>query len=208
MNASASRLFLSMLLSGSLNVAVADETACGPLTNGWGPYDYRSATPAQLANVEPFHFTPKVEALIEGETATLGWDIAWTLHSFPNHHRALRAMSRLGLREKREQLRGAKYSVECYFERAIRYSADDPVPYALHGLHLAKLGNPAAAERALDQSAALSSGDANLHYNLGLGYAELRLNDKALEHAKRAYDAGFPLPGLRDRLRKAGVWRD
>jgi hypothetical protein len=32
--------------------------------------------------------------------------------------------------------------------------------------------------------------------------------DRALEHAHRAYALGYPLPGLRNRLKRAGAWRE
>src|SRR4029453_16567757 len=47
---------------------------CGSLENGYGPFDYRTATPAQKHIVESYHFTQSVEALQQGKTTTLGGD--------------------------------------------------------------------------------------------------------------------------------------
>ena len=44
--------------------------------------------------------------------------------------------------------------------------------------------------------------------DLGLAYADLKQYDKALESAHRAYGAGFPLPGLKNKLKRAGKWRE
>ena len=48
----------------------------------------------------------------------------------------------------------------------------------------------------------------NLAYNIGLLQVDLKRYDAALTYAHRAYQAGFPLPGLRDKLKRAGVWRE
>src|SRR3990170_454495 len=69
-------------------------------TYGYGdgarPPDYRFER-GKLAVVEKRHFTPKVERLISGESNSKpGPDIGYTLNKFPNHHRALLALSKLG----------------------------------------------------------------------------------------------------------------
>jgi len=44
------------------------------------------------------------------------------------------------------------------------------------------------------------------HYNLGLLYLDTKRPNKALEQAKIAYRGGYPLEGLKMRLKDAGVW--
>jgi hypothetical protein len=39
-------------------------------------------------------------------------------------------------------------------------------------------------------------------------YFDLKDYDKSLEHAQIAYAQGFPLPGLKHKLQKAGKWRE
>jgi tetratricopeptide (TPR) repeat protein len=55
---------------------------------------------------------------------------------------------------------------------------------------------------------ALGGRSADINYNLGLIYLELGDTDNALARAHIAYAQGYPLPGLRNRLRKAGKWQE
>jgi tetratricopeptide (TPR) repeat protein len=71
-----------------------------------------------------------------------------------------------------------------------------------------RTGDPKGAVRELGSALKLSSGDANIHYNLGLAYFELKDYEKATEQAKLAYGLGHPLTGLRDKLKRQGRWPD
>ena len=141
-------------------------------------------------------------------TAYVGGDLDYTLRAFPNHARALMSMAKLSLRDKRPTPTGAQFSIDCYFDRAFRFQPDDPMPRLIAGLYYIKLKNLGEAREniTIADSLSESSQDANLHYNLGLAYLDLKELDKSVEHAKKAYDAGFPLPGLRNMLRDAGAW--
>ncbi len=48
--------------------------------------------------------------------------------------------------------------------------------------------------------------DATTNYNLGLMYLKEKDYEQAIVHAKTAYELGFPLPGLRNKLMKTGKW--
>jgi tetratricopeptide (TPR) repeat protein len=171
--------------------------------------DYTNADDRRgLAVVENFHFTPNVERLVRGATGALGADISYTLEHFPNHHRALAAMSRLSLRDKSRKPHGARYTIECYFDRALRYRPDDARVYALYGSYLLALGQTTGALEQLEQAATLEPDNATAHYNLGLLYVKTRDYDKARASARKAYGMGFPLPGLKNQLAAAGEWRD
>lgn len=183
---------------------------CGTLEKqpgGYGPHDYRVAKD-KLPIVERYHFDVGVETLTKRKTGAFGGDIGYTLGAFPNHHRALMAMVNLGLKEKTARPQGAKFTVECFLIRAEQYQPDDGMVKVIYGLYHLKHGRSAAAVKKLEEARAIASEDANVHYNLGLAYLDLKKYDKALESAHAAYSRGFPLPGLRDRLRRAGVWRD
>ena len=125
--------------------------ACGSLENAFGPFDYRKVKGPELAIVEGEHFTPAIEALVRGKSGTIGADIAYTLRAFPNHHRALVAMQRLGDRLKRTQPPGANWEVECYFVRAVRFVPDDAVARLLYASYLGKQNRRDEAQRQLAQ---------------------------------------------------------
>jgi tetratricopeptide (TPR) repeat protein len=187
--------------------AVHAADPCGELTNGYGPYDYRTDK-AKLTVVEVNHFTTKVENLQCCLNGPLEADLDYTLRAFPNHHRALLAMERLAANMHTERPPRAHYTVACYYERAIRFRPDDGTTRMLYAAYLAKKGNAAEAIKHMEYIEKNAGPSANLDYNMGLVYADLKQYDKALEHAHRAYQAGFNLPGLRAKLERAGKWRD
>jgi len=171
--------------------------------------DYTNPEDRQgLAVVENFHFTQNVERLVRGASGALGADISYTLEHFPNHHRALAAMSRLALRDKNRKPHGARYTIECFFDRALRYRPDDARVHALFGAYLLALGQTDAALEQLEHSARLEPENPTAHYNLGLLYVKKKDYDKARSSAQKAYGMGFPLPGLKNKLTAAGEWRD
>jgi predicted Zn-dependent protease len=180
---------------------------CGSLDNAFGPYDYRTAPADKIGIVERFHFTPAVEALQHGNTGKIGSDIDYTLRAFPNHPRALYAMAKHALLLRASRTPGAKYPAECYFDRAIRFAPDDAQVRALYADFLIRLKRPKDAEKQLEIAEKLKT-TPQVAYNLALAWANLGENAKALPLAKRAYAGGIAFPGLRDKLKAAGAWRD
>lgn len=187
-------------------IAKANEQ-CGDLKNHYGPYDYRTDK-GYLTIVEQAHFTPWVENLSRGNTSTVGDDLAYTLRTFPNHHRALISMMNLGIKLKTARAPGASHSVECFFDRALRFRPDDAVVKMIYANYLSKHGKKDEAIKQLEAAVALGASSPNLDYNLGLAYFEVGDFEKSLQFAHRAYGAGFSLPGLKGKLVKAGKWRD
>lgn len=179
---------------------------CGPLENAFGPFDYRTANPRDKRLVEGAHFTPEVETLRRATTGYLGGDIDYTLRAFPNHPRALMSMVRLTELKRTTKPIGAKYTVECYFDRAIRFTPDDPMVRVLYGIYLAKAHRIREANEQLVQAEQLGGSDPQIVYNLGIGHLELKNYDRAAEFAKKAEGMGIQFTGLRDRLERAGKW--
>jgi tetratricopeptide (TPR) repeat protein len=179
---------------------------CGDLANAFGPFDYRTPDPDQLYLVEMAHFTEDVQQGIKGNTGTLGADLDYTLRAFPNHTKALATMARVALRQKTPQLPGARYAVECYFERAVRFKADDGTAWAAYGQYLYQLGQTERALPLLKKAAELAPENASVNYNAGIAYAHMKNYPLAVQHAKKAYQLGFPLNGLRKMLVDAGKW--
>ncbi|MGK5065123.1 ABC transporter permease [Janthinobacterium sp. LB3P112] len=182
---------------------------CPPYIKGTTGGDYTSAEDRSgLSVVEKFHFSRAVETLTQGMTGSLGGDISYTLEHFPNHHRALASMAKLGLRLKSAQPHGARYTVSCYFERAIAFAPHDVTARMVYGNYLLATGQDAMALEQLDSASRLAPEQATIQYNLGLMYVKKKEYDKASAHAQKAYALGFPLPGLKNKLKAAGKWRE
>ena len=178
------------------------------LRNAFGPFDYRNATREQIEIVESHHFTPQVESLIRGQSGTIGGDLDYTLRVFPNHPRALVAMARLARKSGTQTPGGSRYSVDCWFQRALEFQPDDPQVRLAYGVELLREGKPQQAIVQLGLAESLSPNNVNALYNLGLAYFELADYRQSLHYAKRAYALGFPLPGLRDKLNRVGKWEN
>lgn len=201
-------LIFLLFLFGS-PIARAQEFICGSLDNHYGPYDYRTASPIVLKVVEVPHFPPKVESLHGGNTSiTPGGDIAYTLRVFPNHHRALMAMMKLAEREKTDKPRDSTWSMACWLDRAERFRPNDQMVQVIYGIYLSKKGKKDEALKKVDHAVEMGEASGNLDYNIGLVYFENGAYDKALLAAHRAYAAQFPLPGLREKLKLVGKWKE
>lgn len=193
---------------------------CGDLQNAFGPWDYRPAfyiAPSgdnmsqqeKLHLVERAHFTPGVESLLQGNTSRApGPDLDYTLRAFPNHHRALVSVIRLGELEKTPQPRGMRYTVECWLDRAAWFQPEDVIVRMIRAGYYAKHDRRSDALKDLDAAAAVAGDSPFTHYNLGLSYVEVEAWDQALAEAHRAMALGMPRTDLRERLVAAGKWRD
>jgi tetratricopeptide (TPR) repeat protein len=112
----------------------------------------------------------------------------------------------LSQREKKAMPTGAGYTVECYFDRALRFKPDDPTVLMLHGIFLNQQGKLDDAIAQVERANELQPKDANINYNLGLLYFDKKNFAKSKEHANTAYELGFPLQGLKNKLIKVGQW--
>jgi Flp pilus assembly protein TadD len=197
---------LALSLAGSAGAA----NFCGELKNAFGPFDYRQrgANADSFYLVEMAHFTSDVENGVKGNTAQIGGDLDYTLRAIPNHHRALATMARLSRNGKVLVVPGAKYPVECYFERAIRFTPDDGSVRSAYGSYLYSLGKNDQAMQMFRQGADLEPENPSVNYNLGLAYFNKKDYDNAAIYAKKAYALGFPLPGLKTKLQGVGKWNE
>jgi len=205
------KIILSCLLAATLAAhtlpATAEaENACGTLEWNYGPYDYRYITAHQRKLVETAHFTSGTENLTESATGNFGADLKYTLSVFPNHPRALLAMERLALKEKRDPPFGAKFPVECFYERALRYQPDDPVPRMLYVNFLIKRNRLADAQRHLAYVVEKTPESPLTQFNAGMLYFDMKDYDKALAQAHRAAAMGSDRRELRERLTSIGRW--
>jgi tetratricopeptide (TPR) repeat protein len=184
------------------------ENYCGSLHGShYGPYDYRSDK-EKLPIVENAHFTPEVEKGESGKSSYLGDDLSYTLIAFPNHHRALVTLTRLSLRDKVVQIPHSKFPVECFFIRALQFAPDDATARATYGTWLYGLGRYDKALSVYQEAVALDPDNPMINYNLGLLYVKKNDFGRANLHAHKAYEQGYPLPGLKNQLVRAGKWTD
>ena len=176
----------------------------------FGPWDYTNPEhrAKHLAIVESYHFRPEVEHLRGSNTRSIADDISYTLNTFPNHHRALRSMTRLVIQEDSLRPSGLRRSLDCWFSRARRFNPTDGVVPMIHGMYYYDRGEYEEALGKMRESLDVEPENPNILYNIGLVYFELGRYEEAREHARKAYDAGFPLEGLRRKLSAAGHWSE
>ena len=191
-------------------LAQTGEKVCGdPFKSWFGPYDYRTAPKGALQNVETNHFTPQVEQMIRGVTThvtDMGKDVAYVLGVFPNHHRALLTMMRLGEKDKNDQPRGASLPIECWLDRAVRYARDDTVARLLYAMWLRKKGRTEDSLAQTRMAEQFAKDNPLTHYNVGMSYFELGQYEQAAAAALRARDLGLPRTELIDQLKGVNKW--
>ncbi len=198
------------VLFANLNANAQTATlACGSLQNHYGPYDFRTDK-QKLPIVDSAHFTPAVEALVRGSTTASGpgADLNYTLTAFPNHHRALMSVMNYGEKVKPSKPKDLPMSVECYFERALRFRPDDTVARMIYATFLSKNKRDLDAGKQLETASAAAGDNAFTSYNIGLIYFDMKDYDRALAQAHKAYGLGFSAPNLRDQLKSVGKWKD
>jgi tetratricopeptide (TPR) repeat protein len=186
-----------------------------------GPNDYYDPNPAIrkiLRSVNRAHVEPAVHALSQGKiryasahkTGDVFDDLDYALRWFPNHPKALYHMASFfeKYKDSGSAIIPPQASADEYFAKALNFRPRDGNAHALYAVHLHKMGNLDAAQSEYQQAIKLLPNSSELQYNLGLLYADKKDYKNALIYAKKAYAMGYPLPGLRDRLKRAGVWQD
>ena len=196
--------------SSSITFAQTIGASCGELygPGQYGPYDYRTDKD-KLPIVLGAHFTPEVEALMRGTTSTRpGGDIDYTLRAIPNNPRALLSMMRLGEREKTPQPSGSRYTVECWFDRALRFRPDDNVVRMLYVAFLTKNSRKPDALQQLEAVLKTAQDNPFTHYNAVFLYFDLNEYERALTQAHKAMELGLLRPELGEKLKAAGKWQE
>lgn len=200
--------WLITLITCAAASAQTGPSGCGSLDNSYGPFDYRAESANKLKIVEQYHFTPNIESLVSGNSASVGAELDYTLKASPNHHRALMAMMRLGEKLKSPQPTGAAYSVECYFDRALRFRPDDSIARMIYATFLARNGREPEATLQLEVAAKAAGDNPFTHYNLGRIYFDIKNYERSLDEAHKAYGLGFAQSTLRDQLKSVGKWKE
>lgn len=168
-----------------------------------GNMDYYSpALQGGLAAAEYHHLGPCEGALQSRKYSRALSECDFILRIWPNHPRAL-----LLLAKTCEQWASPTCRVDEYLERAVQVNPKAAPTYVVQGIHLHNVKRYSQARQSYEMALKLDDRSVNAHYNLGLTCVELKDYACANEHAQKAYALGTTLPGLRDKLQKAGQWK-
>jgi len=215
-------LLLAFALFSFCSYSIAASNPCGSLANhdNFGPLDFNDPKDHQSTPVYPQgkiqivvgnHFTKNVEMLRGAGKGggTVQGEIDYTLRRIPNHPRALWALSRWvrkGGKLGMVGVGGWVRSIDCYFERAFRWRPRDPAPHMIWAMHLHLTNKMKKAEKEYKIAEKLDPKNTELKYNMGLFYFDLKDYGRAYQYAQMAYDGGYPLPGLRNKLKGINKW--
>lgn len=207
-------VFSAVVFSPAVHAEVRDNVNCGivagqPLNNGargYGPYDASNPANAdKMTIVLNAHFTRDVEQLVKGATSTnLIHDIDYTLRALPNYHRALLAMSKYFRLNGKAAFSGF-YTPECYFKRALHMQPKDGQVYAIYAIHLHLSGKLTEAELHYQTALNLAKNKIEIHYNYGLLLFDKGDYAASKAQAEIAYQSGYPLQGLKRKLKTKGI---
>lgn len=196
-------------VTNEAEAAALRENVCGSLQNSVGPWDYRTRGMTSRLRWDHAdnirnHYDPAIRRMNDGEYSerVIG-DLDFLVRVWPNHVPGLRALIQYN------QAGGKVYryrTVECYLERARRFAPNDPAVALLEGGFYLRQRELERARKSFDAAREMQPDSMDVHYNLGLFYIEAREFDKAVFHAKEAYSLGYPLPGLKNRLKQLGHW--
>ena len=177
-------------------------------------YDTDSWTHEYRRSVESNHLAPALNQVTNGYTGgkhyNIWAEIDFILRWFPNHPEGLQFM----VRWLPKHSHPPDKDVEYYFQRAIEYRPTpelrpvDATVRVLYAIHLHKQKKYQKSQEQYELALSITPNNSEIHYNLGLLLVAKNDYPAALKHAHIAYSMGFPLPGLKNKLKKLGVWKD
>lgn len=191
-----------LTLFATIAVGLAMGNAPVAYGDGVKPYDYYGyAPPHLLHNVNKYHLRQAMEKLKHPPLKYAEGDIKFMLGWFPNHPLALNLMGRLAIKEHRPE-KAIKY-----FKRAIKMYPTRAPTYEVYGIFLYRIKRYDEAIKQYKKSLSLQPKSSETAYNLGLTYFAKGAYQKANKYAQQAYREGYPLPGLREKLKEKGAWK-
>jgi tetratricopeptide (TPR) repeat protein len=203
---------LKAILAGLLSVipmtSLAAEARCERLRPD-NPSDYYAARGCGLLQVvEQYHLGPAQRRMRERFWSAAFGDLQFILNQFPNHPQALLLMAQVCDQwPVTDRERGARCDLEPKFVRAIEVNPEASGTFNALGTYEHRVKRFDKAVKSYKRAVELDPSSISANYNLALSYLELKQYDEANTYAQKAYELGAVLPGLRDRLQRAGQWR-
>lgn len=187
----------------SAKQSLAVDTACPrPEPDGsYGPYDYITQKD-KLAIVEGAHFQTETATLVRSKHGVIG-DLGYTLHAFPNHHRALESLLELALQKNSTAIDGMTFTIPCYFIRASKFVPTDGMVNAIYANYLARIGQKDMAKSEADLAIKKTPNNPRVAYNIGLAYYYLGDYKTARVYSDMAKKLGSSAVGLDKLLSKS-----
>jgi tetratricopeptide (TPR) repeat protein len=93
-------------------------------------------------------------------------------------------------------------------KESVETNPENPASHIALGLFLRANKDLPGARNAFEHGIEAVGEDASaeLNYDLALVLLELKENERAAKFARKAYELGYPLPGLRNKLIRMGLW--
>jgi len=161
---------------------------------------YDPAAAAIVRSVELNHLDRAISEIQEKRWPSARADLEFILNYVANHPQALALLVEVCLKMN---------EADCpqpYFEKALRLFPETASTYSVYGAYLHRLGQVPKAIESYKRALFINPQSGQTHYNLGLAYFDTKEYDRANEEARRAYEMGIKLPGLRDKLIRAKQW--
>jgi len=196
------RLRRLVLLSGGPLLGIIPTVATGAVDFSRANDYYAARGSGALANVESNHLGPCEKRLAERAYLRGVRECAFVLRIFPNHPTAL-----LLTTEICTQWKSPECSLDGLFDRAVAINPKAATTFVVQGIYRHQTKQYDQAIQSFTYALNLDPNLINAHYNIALTYLETKQFDLANQHAQKAYSLGATLPGLRERLMKAGYWK-
>lgn len=194
-------LLAALLVAVIADTAEAQPSICALLVPGHPADYYRARGCGLLESVEHIHLVPGQGHLRARQFQLAAAEFHFVLTQFPNHPQALLSMA-----QTCEQWKAPQCRTEEYFDNAISINPKVSGTYLTQGIYLHRARQYPKAIESFLQALKIEPNSVTAHYDLGLSYVETKQYELANQQAQLAYANGASLPGLRDRLQRAGHW--
>lgn len=153
-----------------------------------------------VKTVEYHHWDKVKTALATKRYGTANAELDFILRYSPNHPLALLELSKLAITV------GEPHGAIPYLEHAVKFAPQYDSTYVVYGIHLYRTGQYQEAIRKFRKALTINPQSPEAHYDIGLTYLAIKDYQRAKAHAKEAYNLGYPLSGLKRKLRKLNQW--